>query len=199
MKERLIAAIQEAEKTTAGEIMVYVAKRSDAYPEARWRLAIVFSLLVAFAVTMLFPGHDAIWLLWVQLPALLVGFAVGSIPFLQRLAISEDSMIEEVHQRALQAFHAMGLNATKDRTGTLIFVSLFERRMEVLGDSGISAKLHQETWNELVKESLDQIRSRDLETGVETAIRRCGAILTQHFPGSHLNPNELVNHVVIEA
>ena len=54
------------------------------------------------------------------------------------------------HDNALKQFLARNVHITTARTGVLIFVSLAERYAEVVADSGINAKVPQETWNDIV-------------------------------------------------
>ena len=48
--DQISKAVLEAERHTTGEIVPMIVKQSDDYPGARWRLAIVISLLFGFLV-----------------------------------------------------------------------------------------------------------------------------------------------------
>ena len=105
---------------------------------------------------------------------------------------------EEVHQRALQAFFSRNLHATKDRTGILIMVSLLEHRVEILADTGINAKVSRDTWQRIVTDMIGRIKSDNLTEGFCIAVRECGEVLAKDFPGTHDNPDEISNKVIIE-
>ena len=105
---------------------------------------------------------------------------------------------EEVYQRALQAFITRDLHATKDRTGILIMVSLLEHRVEILADTGINAKVSGDTWQKIVSNMIGNIKSGDLAEGFCIAVRECGEVLAKDFPGTHDNPDEISNKVIIE-
>ena len=67
--------------------------------------------------------------------------AASLIPTLRRFLVSPDEMDHQVRRRALQAFVEHEVFATRERTGVLLILSLFERRVVVLGDAGINAKV----------------------------------------------------------
>jgi putative membrane protein len=77
---------------------------------------------------------------------------------------------------------------TRDRTGILLFVSLFEHRIEVVGDAGINAKVEPEEWAEVVDQIRRGVRSGDLAGGMVEAIGTCGALL--HRSGVALRPDD---------
>ena len=85
-----------------------------------------------------------------------------------------------VHQRATQAFISEEVFATRDRTGILIFLSLHERRVLVLGDSGINKKVKPSDWDGIVNMIVSGIREGKTTEGMISAIRECGKLLEQH-------------------
>ncbi len=196
-RKRIEAAVIEAEKRTSGEIVTVVLGRSDSYPGARWRLAVAFYLLSALILMISIPDLNPIWYLWAQLPALGLGYALGSFTAFQRWFLSDEKMDEEVKQRALQAFYSMGLDATRGRTGVLILVSMLEHRVEILADQAIHQKVSKDTWIRVVDELVDRIREGQLGSGLQAAVLECGRILEDHFPGTHDDLDELRNHVVV--
>jgi len=197
-KERIAESVRQAELATSGEIIPMVIRRSDDYPGARWRVAVAVSLMGAFALHLLTPDLDARWYLWCQFPGLALGYWVGSIEKLQRFFMVESKMADEVHQRALQAFHELQLHATRDRTGILIMISLLEHRVEIVADSGISSQLDAKIWANIVEQLLSKIRAGALTDGLCDAISECGRLLSEKFPRRPDDTNELPNRVVLE-
>jgi putative membrane protein len=82
-----------------------------------------------------------------------------------------------VAQRAAEAFLAEEVFDTRDRTGILLFLSLLEHKVLVLGDAGINAKVQQSEWEEVVKLIVDGMRSGKPADGLIEAIQKCGALL----------------------
>jgi len=200
--DRISQAVTEAEQHTSGEIVPMIVAQSDDYPGARWRLAIVTALLFGL-LTSTWLGSQAgfgspAWILWAEIPGLYIGYWLGGFSAILRPFLATAKIDEEVHQRALQAFFSRNLHATRDRTGILIMVSLLEHRVEILADSGINAKVSADAWQQIVADMLGQIKAGDLADGFCVAVRECAEVLAKEFPGSHDNPDEISNKVIIE-
>lgn len=196
--DRISDAVREAEKQTAGEIVPMLVGQSDEYPGARWRLAIVTALLSGALAYFFLDDFDPVWILWAQIPGLYIGYWLGSFGAVLRLFLVSSKIDEEVHQRAVQAFFLHNLHATKDRTGILVMVSLLEHRVEILADTGINAKVPRDMWEKILNDMIGKIKSGDLTEGFCTAVRECGEVLAKDFPGTHENPNELSDRVILE-
>ena len=197
-RDRISQAVLEAEKLTTGEIVPMIVAQSDNYPGARWRLAIVIALFFGFLAYFFLDDFDPAWILWVQIPGLYIGYSLGTFGVVLRPFLARSKIDEEVHQRALQAFFSRDLHATKDRTGILVMASLLEHRVEILADTGINAKVSQETWQGILTELIGKIKSGELTEGICNAVRECGEVLAEDFPGTHDNPNEISNKIIIE-
>src|SRR5690606_1021582 len=147
-RQRIQEAVAAAEQRTAGEIVPYVVDRSDRYEVAMWRGAALAGLVataVVLVVLQLYRGWGLAWLhdAWGALLVVLLASVAGgllamSVPALRRRLAGEEVMARHVHQRALQAFVEEEVFNTRDRTGILLFLSLFEHRIEVMGDAGIN-------------------------------------------------------------
>lgn len=196
-RKAIAGLISEVESKTSGEIVAVITGRSDSYPGARWRIAISFAILIAFAAIWIFPEWAPVWYLWLEFAALGVGYALGSIKTVERIFLSDAKMEEEVHQRALQAFLENGLNETENRTGVLIFISLLEHRVEILADSGINSVVEKDQWEKTVGALISSIRAGKLGEGLLQAVRSCGGILEKAFPSQGPKKNELSNHLII--
>ena len=198
---RIADAIRSAEAATTGEIYAVFARASDAYVFVPVAVALGLSLMAAFVAVLLAPlagfGLSALALVLSQLAAtalLLVLFA--AVPRL-RLAFVPQAIAEErAHRTALAQFFAHNLHATEGRTGILIFVSEAEHYAEVLADAGIAAKVPQEAWDGIVATLIEAAKADRLADGYVAAATAAGAILTEHFPGDHRNPNEIPDRLV---
>jgi len=96
---------------------------------------------------------------------------------LRRILAGGALMRHRVSQRATEAFLAEEVFDTRDRTGILIFVSLFERQVLVVGDSGINERVKQEEWDDVVQTIIQCIRRGSYADGLVEAIGKCGTLL----------------------
>jgi putative membrane protein len=185
--DRITAAVKEAESKTSGEIVPYFVDQSDDYRVALWRggvtagaTAMLLSLLVHTIVN--------IWLAYsmFELSATIaVGFSLGVflvhiVPSFRRFFAGSSLMEHHVSQRASLAFLSEEVFNTRERTGILIFLSFFERKVVVLGDAGINAKAQPEDWKGIVQIVVQGMRDGHSVDGLVEAIRQCGVILQQH-------------------
>lgn len=198
-RQRLEASVFEAERDTAGEIVVVVARACDEYGGAPWRFGVLLAAITFAGMIAFLPPQSGWIYLAAQAVALLVAHALARIDAVQRLLLPEPLVRERVAERARYAFAANGLTRTQHRTGILIFVALLEHRVVVLADEGIHRTLDpNESWQEVVDLAVAGLRDGRATDGLDAAIRRCGEILARHVPAQGRNPDELPNRIVLE-
>ena len=205
-RQRIEACVREVETTTSGEIVPMVVSSSYHYPMAPMIGALILSLLTASAVTAAFSIREAwegfgLFDLWIFPAVFAVAFLVfheliRRVPGLKRLFLTGAEVTAEVEEAALTSFYRQRLNNTRDRTGILIFVSVFERRALVLADEGINAEVSQETWQEIVHTITQGIRQRRQADALCQAVRRCGELIREKFPRRRDDTDELRNLIV---
>ena len=184
---RIQQVVEEAESKTSGEIVPYVVEMSDTYEIAEWRAGMmcgVAALGVFVAVrqftTAWLPFDFAQMALVVMFVAAAGALLTHFVPTLQRLFTGRHLIDLRAHQRAAQAFVTEEVFATKGRTGILIFLSLLERKVIVLGDSDINSKVRQSDWDSVVALITSAIAQGKPADGLVAAIRECGRLLEHH-------------------
>jgi putative membrane protein len=202
-QDKIETCVREAESRTRGEIVVMLVPTSYHYPMAGLLGATAFSFPVAVALTPALGG--LFWAgpsnLWVFLGALIPLFllfheAVKRIHVLKRFFIRGKEMEEEVREAAHVQFFHKGLYRTREETGVLIYISVFERRVWVLGDRGINAAIPEAHWNGVVATIVQAIKDRQPAEGICQAVGDVGRILQDKFPIKPGDQNELGNLMV---
>ena len=195
---RVHAAIAEAETHTVGEIVPVVVERSDGHPAAHG-LAALFVLILGTALLLpVLPFDRPGLLLLCQLGLGALGYLSSlGLPDVQRLFIREARADEVTDEQAFQEFYRLGLHRTQAATGVLIFVSLLEHRVLVLGDEGIDAKMGEEHWTHVTKSVLDGILTGDLAGGLVAGVADAGQALAEHFPWTEGDRNEVPDRLVV--
>lgn len=188
-RRRIRTAVSRAEDRTSGEIVPFVVLRSDDYEVATWRGAAGGLLVAAAAAMLVFRFYDGWgwgWLhqgwgsaLWMLAAGLAGGALTRLVPPVRRLVAGADEMTDRVHDRALEAFVDEEVFDTRDRTGILLFVSLLEHRIEVIGDAGINARVDSDAWVEVVARLRRGVRSGRLADGFVDAIELCADLLEE--------------------
>ena len=193
--EAVRRAVGGAERRTSGEIVPYVVGASDDYLETGWRGATLGALLGALAAALvhelagLWGGWFAAWVVAPPLAGAAAGFLAATyLQPVRRLFIDVSTVDRNVRRRAEQAFLHEELFRTRDRTGILVFLSLFERRVVVLADSGISAVVAQKEWDAIVADLVVGIRAGHAAQALVEGITACGAVLERH--GVEIRPDD---------
>lgn len=197
-QERIRLAVATAEKATSGEIATMVVARSDSYREAVTLGAVLGAATVALVIAVL-SHHITIWSYLPLTMALYfpLQLLVSRVPALQRPFIATARLNEAVRERAVRAFYEKELYRTKDETGILIFISLFEHKVWILGDRGINTKIPADSWGELVQILVAGIKNGSAADALCEVINRCGKVLATHFPREADDINELQDEIHI--
>lgn len=209
--KHITEAVAKAEQATNGEIALAAVPASSDYTAHELLFSIFFG---GFVLTLLLPFHqslytfiaDCVWLpeLW-MLPALYgfisffsigLAFVISNFECIDRLIISKKDKSIAVYNRALRHFVESGVYATQERTGILLFVSLLEREVRILADSGIASHIPQEEWNLIADNLAIGIKKDQSVSAFVEAIEQCGNLLSKHFPQKEHNPNELPDGLI---
>lgn len=204
-RQKIDAAVKAAEGRTSGEIVPMVISAAYHYPMADVIGAAALSIPLAIILThvighWLWIGDRNLWL-FLGLGAvlfLLFHTLVARIPALKRCFVSQREMEEEVQEAAVTRFFGQGLYRTRDETGVLILISVFERKVWVLADRGINARVEKGQWEEIVAVITDGIRQNRAAEAICRAVETVGEILAVHFPVKPDDKNELRNIIVEE-
>lgn len=214
--QRVTAAVAQAERESDGEIVTIVARRSDAYHDVALHYAVLAMLLVP-AWWALVPQSWIDWwsglllgwnaeltrpivmlALFVKLIAafLVVRLVLAWRPL--RLALTPGrTKSRRVHRRAVELFRASCEMKTRGRTGVLIYLSLEERRAEIVADRAIAEQVAPEIWGEAMALLVDEVKQGRPGAGLALAVEKVGAVLAPILPPTLGNPDELPNRVIL--
>ena len=212
---RINAAVGNAERLSDGEIATMVARQSDDYAEWAMLLAALAGL-IAPAILALFPDRFTSAMValnggWRTAPtigeALALGASIGAIAFVAtwlvlrwmplRLALVPGIVKQgRVRAAAIRAFR-IGIEArTRAATGVLIYLSLAERRADIVADSAIAGKVGDDAWGEAMALLLTDVRAKRPADGIIAAVGAIGALIALHFPHSADDTNELPDRLI---
>jgi len=195
-QDRIAKAIHEAEKATAGEIVVVVARQASAYRAIPALLGLFVALLVPWPLIWFTAlGPSRIFL--IQLLTACVLNAVFAWPRVHLALIPGAIKRARAHEAALREFASRGLSRTQGRTGVLIYVAAAEHFAEIVADIGIADRAGPAVWQEIIADLIEAIRQDRPGDGLVQAVRRAGAILAEHAPPGTQDTNELPNKVVL--
>jgi uncharacterized membrane protein len=103
----------------------------------------------------------------------------------------------EAMAQAVGVFERLGMHRTALRHGVLIYVAIADRKLAVIGDQGIHARVGDEYWRGLVATITGEFRQGHPGDGLVTAVRDLRDVLATHFPRRPDDQNELSDEVSI--
>ena len=196
-KELIRQAVTDAESRTSGEIATMVVDHSDRYHEAEVLGGILVAGLVALTVAVVM-GHVTIWIyiplvciLYIPARLLFIRAPRLKLPFINKLR-----MMHAVRERAVRAFYEKKLYKTRDENGILIFISILERKVWILGDRGVDRQIPHASWQAHAQEISTGIREGSGCAALCAVIGKCGQVLAEHFPRKEDDTNELPDDLI---
>jgi len=171
-KLELDQRIDDIEKNSDAEIMVFFNHWSDRYPGSHLRLGMFFSFLLP-TLYYFSPWElpDLIYLLGLQLLGFLIGHYLAYLPTLKKFLATPKEIKEEVQQAAIECYHNAGITNHPQRLGMMVYLSLGERRMNVLWDNGLKEKANTdlEAWSKSTRKLMKKSGwEKGLLEGLET-------------------------------
>ena len=215
-RDLVTAAVAAAERGSDGEIVTIIAARSDAYHDVALHYAVLAMLLVPAALAFV----PQAWLDWAA--ALVLGwnaepnreivmlylFAKLAGAFLVvrlilawqplRLALTPGiTKTRRVHRRAVELFRTGCELKTRGRTGVLLYLSLAERRAEIVADKAIADQVEADVWGDAMAALIDEVKAGRPGAGMAEAVAKIGAVLAEILPPTLDNPNELPDRLIV--
>jgi putative membrane protein len=209
------AAVAAAEARSAGEIVTILAERSDSYDDIAlaWSALIALLALTALAIAPDFylGIYDRLAGSWTQQwhprGIFTLALFVAAVKFaatwllqlwqpLKFVLIPGPVKHTRVRHRAISSFRIGAERRTQGRTGILLYLSMRERRAEIVADEAIAARVDAEVWGEAMHAMLAHIRDGRIADGMCAAIERVGALLAEHFPRADDDRNELPDRLI---
>jgi len=105
---------------------------------------------------------------------------------------------DDAMARAVEVFERLGMQQTAERHGVLVYVSIQDHKLAVIGDRGIHERVGQVYWERLVDTVLGHFRQARPREGLVHAVGEVGSVLRRHFPRRPDDVNELPDQVSIE-
>jgi uncharacterized membrane protein len=100
-------------------------------------------------------------------------------------------------ERAIEVFGRLRIWDTEDNAGVLIYLLLADRRVEIVADRGIHAKVGTAAWDAICGEMQRAFADGRFEAGAVLGIEAISDLLAEHFPPDGDNPNELPDQAVV--
>jgi putative membrane protein len=202
--DAIAVAVADAEVRTSGEILCVLAHRVSNYRETPLAWAAAAALLlppVALALgARLTLGAGSMWESSLSgaeraAPFALGGYALAQIVIFAAVALAIAAFRpvklaltpailkhRRVRQAAFAQLMATRLLGSQIGAAVVIFASLEDRMVTVVGDEAIHAKVGDKAWAAAVAAVQAGVRRGEPAAGFIDAVALCGALLAEHFP-----------------
>jgi len=101
----------------------------------------------------------------------------------------------DIFDRALEVFHLLKMDNTKQGNGVLIYVAIENRNFVICGDKGINDVVPNDFWESTKDAIVAQFKAGNYKQGLIDGILKAGEQLNMHFPWSQDDTNELSNTI----
>jgi uncharacterized membrane protein len=101
-------------------------------------------------------------------------------------------------ERTIEHFTRLRVWDTEDNAGVLIYLLLADRRVEIVADRGIHARVGATAWETISGAMQQEFAAGRFEAGMLSGLAAVSDLLAQHFPAQQgANPNELPDAPVV--
>ena len=191
-------AIREIEKQTSAEMVVVVRGRSGTYRHADYLFGAIVALVGLVFVLFSPVEFHTYWIPFDVIILFVAGAWISSRgDWIRRILTSKKFRANAARMGASAMFYEAGIANTSAENGMLVYLSLLERRLEVIADRGILKAVPPLKWNQCVFE-LKQIGKTPTPVQFIEGLRATGKLLAEHLPATGENPNELADGPRIE-
>lgn len=190
-REDLTTCVGEIEQNTDAEFVLIVRARSGSYRSADYLFGSILSFI---ALLFLLFSPLSFNEYWVPIDVALL-FVLGALlssrgRAIRRLLTTKKQRAQAVRMCAAAMFYEAGIANTEAEMGVLLYLSLLERRLELIADRGVLKAVPPLEWNQIVAELHRVGQSPELKALIE-GLRKLGILLATHLPATGENPNEL--------
>jgi uncharacterized membrane protein len=104
---------------------------------------------------------------------------------------------QSARERALDIFAHLRIWDTAHNNGVLIYLLLADRKVEIVADRGIDAKVGAKGWEKICAEMEKDFKAEKFTVGVIRGIAQVSQQLALHFPKQGAGRNELPDAPVV--
>jgi uncharacterized membrane protein len=101
----------------------------------------------------------------------------------------------DLMKEAQATFLNLKMNLTENRNGVLIFLRLKSKEIAIIGDIGIHQHVGNEFWEAVKEVMIQTIKTQNITQGIIQGVELAGKQLSNFFPPSSENPNELSDEI----
>jgi len=101
----------------------------------------------------------------------------------------------DIFERAMEVFHTLKMDNTKEANGVLVYVAVEDRNFVIYGDKGINDVVEDDFWESTKDLIVAHFKKNRFKDGLVEGILKAGEQLQKHFPWDEDDINELSDQI----
>ena len=201
------ALITALEARTGVQVVTAVIGKADAYVELPWKAFALGAALAGLGVVIadwLRPDWLTAYAALLHALAILGAAAASAlaaifVPAYARLFLRATRRDSEVRHYAESLFLRRELFKTQSRTGILLLVSVFERKVEILADAGLHGRVGEPDWRTVIARMTPHLAAERPAEALQQGLERLEELLVaKGLHGAPALKNELADRPIEE-
>ena len=107
----------------------------------------------------------------------------------------ENSSKLDAFNRAMEVFHFLKMDNTKQQNGVLIYVAVEDKTFVIYGDKGINDVVPKGFWDSTKDVIQSHFKHGNFKQGLIEGVLKAGKQLETHFPWIHGDTNQLPDDI----
>ncbi len=198
-RNELRQAVHELEARSGAELVVALTPRVDRYYSAH---LLVGSLAALTLLTVLMFVPQEIWYVKIYFETLFA-FGLGFLILfawdsLKRRLVGRNYLHHRVDQHARALFQRAGVYKTRNRTGVLVVVSVFEREVAIIADETAAKNMPAAEWEAVRARFTRAFTAKQPAEAVIVAVRQSADSFAKYIVRPADDENELADEPWVE-
>ncbi len=198
-KTNLYKTIENIESHSQAEIVVMVKKSSSHYKHVSLWFAFVF-MIVVYSFFMFAPIEFNVYhMYFFVISSFLLSYFVHSLlDSFRSLFISRLAKQKSVEISARAIFQKAGIGHTKNRIGILFYVSLFEKIVYILPDSGAESAIPNAEWESMREDFASIFVTKNVASSLLEKLNAYKFVFNKYLHPIYNDINELADDLNID-
>ncbi len=198
-RSKIGRVISQIESQSHVELVVIIKSRVHGYSE--FPLAIGSAL--AFVALTYFRFSHEFYDDWVVYIGIVFSFVmgavlVGGIPMLLRLVVGQKRLEKSAEIMARACFQKGGIHHTRDKTGVLIFIAVWERQIVIIPDQGVESAIPPGEWKKIQQGFRGVFQANNPGQSLLEKLEGLQTLFSRYIPQVEGDINELPDNLEID-
>lgn len=196
---KLYEIIEQIEKESDAEIVVYIRPASHHYFE----ISLSFGLLIAFLAFTFFIFYPVVFGDLLIYTVTVLSFFAGTllchyIRPLQGVFLTKEKTKKQVEIMARAAFQKGGIHHTKNKTGVLFYASVLEKQVYIVADREVLTSIPPDEWEKINHLFNGIFKQGQMTSAFLLALENTKPVFAEYVPASEEKINELADDMEID-